>query len=50
MLEKGCTEALNLDGGGTAILIFMGERLNRNGSSIRSLNSMIYFGVSDQVN
>lgn len=46
MLERGCTEALNLDGGGTAILIFMGERLNKTGSSIRSLNSMIVFGVS----
>lgn len=50
MLERGCVEALNLDGGGTACLMFMGKRLNRTGGSIRSLSSMIYFGTSDKVN
>lgn len=49
MLEKGVTEALNLDGGGTCILMFMGKRLNKTGSSIRNLNSMICFGTSDTV-
>ena len=49
MLERGCVEALNLDGGGTACLMFMGKKLNYTGSSTRSLSSMIYFGTSDQV-
>lgn len=44
MLDRGCVEAINLDGGGTACLMFMGQRLNRTGSSIRSLGSMISFG------
>lgn len=47
MLEKGVTEAINLDGGGTASLVFMGQRLNRTGSSIRSLYSCIGFGQTD---
>lgn len=49
MLEKGVVEALNLDGGGTAVLTFMGQRVNRTGSGIRSVGSMTGFGVSDQV-
>jgi len=44
MLELGCTEALNLDGGGTAALIFMGEVLNRSEKNMRSVNSLIGFG------
>ncbi|MDR3051759.1 MAG: phosphodiester glycosidase family protein [Oscillospiraceae bacterium] len=32
MLQKGCTEALNLDGGQTAVMLFMGEAVNRIGS------------------
>ena len=31
MLEKGAVEALNLDGGGTVALVFMGEILNKTG-------------------
>ncbi|MBO2516533.1 MAG: hypothetical protein CW338_04535 [Clostridiales bacterium] len=49
MIDCGVTEALNLDGGGTCILMFMGKRLNKTGSSIRNLNSMICFGVTDKV-
>lgn len=49
MLEMGAVEALNLDGGGTACLTFMGKRLNRTGSDIRALHSMIGFGQSEQV-
>ncbi len=49
MLEMGAVEALNLDGGGTACLTFMGKRINNTGSSIRSLHSMIGFGNSDKV-
>ena len=48
MLERGCIEAINLDGGGTACLMFMGQRLNRTGSSIRSLGSMISFGNTEE--
>ena len=49
MQENGVQEALNLDGGGTAILLFMGERVNRRGNySTRSLGSMIGFGTWEQ--
>lgn len=44
MHELGCVEALNLDGGGTAVLIFMGEVLNRTENNLRSINSLIAFG------
>ena len=49
MLEKGAREAINLDGGGTTALIFMGERLNSTGSSARELYGCISFGVSEKV-
>ena len=32
MAARGCTDAINMDGGHTSVLIFMGERLNRIGS------------------
>ncbi len=44
MLEKGVTEALNLDGGGTTALVFMGKLLNKSDKSPRSVGSMIGFG------
>ena len=31
MAARGCTDAINLDGGHTSVLIFMGERLNKIG-------------------
>ena len=49
MLEKGAKEAINLDGGGTTALFFMGERLNATGSSARELFGCIAFGTSEQV-
>lgn len=49
MLELGCVEALNLDGGGTAAMIFMGKVLNRSSKNMRSINSLIVFGQSDLV-
>lgn len=49
MKELGCTEALNLDGGGTAALMFMGEVLNRSPRNMRSINSLIGFGQSEAV-
>lgn len=47
--ELGCTEALNLDGGGTAALMFMGEVLNRSDKDMRSVSTLISFGQSDKV-
>ena len=47
MLELGVTEALNLDGGGTTALVFMGRLLNRTGKSKRTVNSLIGFGRTD---
>ena len=50
MLEVGVTEALNLDGGQTAAMIFMGEQLNHTGkfrrkSSPRSVSGVL--GIAD---
>ena len=47
MQELGCVEALNLDGGGTAVMIFMGQVLNRSERNLRSINSIIGFGRWD---
>lgn len=44
MLEKGAVEALNLDGGGTVALVFMGEILNKMGKTMRDITSIIGFG------
>lgn len=50
--EMGAVEAMNLDGGQTAALVFMGEKINTTGkfgkkSRVRSLNSMLGAGVSE---
>lgn len=49
MKEYGCREALNLDGGDTQEIIFMGKVLNRAGKRMRAVGSMISFGTSDRV-
>lgn len=49
MLEKGAVEAMNLDGGGTTALIFMGEMLNKSSRNVRATTSIIGFGTSEQV-
>lgn len=49
MLEKGVTEALNLDGGGTVALLFMGELLNKSTRNVRQITSLIGFGNSSLV-
>ena len=50
MLAHGVTEALNLDGGGTTALMFMGELINKKFSNeIRRVTSVSGFGVSDLV-
>ena len=50
-LQKGCTVAFNLDGGGTSSMIFMGEYLNENTYSAqnRLQNEVLGIGHSDQV-
>ena len=42
--ERGCTEALNLDGGQTATLMFNGKIIETGDSGLRSQGSMICFG------
>lgn len=49
MLEKGVTEALNLDGGGTVALVFMGQIINKSMNNLRETTSITYFGTSDLV-
>lgn len=55
LMEKlGCRQAYNVDGGVSANMIFMGERLNKGGSkkdwsAIRNLPDGILFGYSEKV-
>ena len=54
MLEAGCTEALNLDGGQTAVMAFMGKQITRigkyNGStSPRTTTEVIGVGHSELI-
>ena len=49
MVEHGVQEAINLDGGGTACLMFMGKKINKSANSTRSVGSMTGFGVSETV-
>ena len=55
MRQVGVTEALNLDGGGTTALVFMGEQISRasaantDGTQARRVCSVLGFGVSDAV-
>jgi exopolysaccharide biosynthesis protein len=49
LLEYGCTEALNLDGGGTACMVFNGKTIiqGRWSKEKRVLGSMIAFGLPE---
>ena len=54
--DKGCVEALNLDGGQTAVINFMGEQLNRigtytaqGGNSPRAATELLVIGTSERV-
>ncbi len=54
MEELGCQQAYNVDGGVSACMIFMGERLNKGGnkkdwSALRNLPDGIIFGYSANV-
>ena len=44
MQEYGCTEALNMDGGGTVCMVFNGKTILQGKSGDRPLGSMIAFG------
>ena len=44
MLELGCVEAINLDGGLTATMAFRGKIIETGGATLRSQGSMITFG------
>ena len=45
--EYGCVEALNLDGGGSACMYFNGKLLITGKSKLRSVGSLITFGLRD---
>ena len=49
MIALGVQEAINLDGGGTAQLIFMGELLPVSGYGGRNMTSLLGFGTSELV-
>ena len=54
MKQLGAVEALNLDGGQTAALVFMGEKINTTGkfgakANIRNLSGMLGVGISELV-
>lgn len=46
MLALGAQEALNLDGGGTVALVFMGDLLNVKTNKLRNVTSLLSFGSS----
>ena len=48
LLELGCTEALNLDGGGTACMYFNGKVVIQGQPTFRSMGSMITFGLKEE--
>ena len=53
LLEKGCVTAMNLDGGETACMIFMGQQLNKVGGAnnkpgyARRTSELLAIGTSD---
>lgn len=54
MKAKGCTQALNLDGGQTAVMVFMGKQLNQIGkydgkTSARETCDIMAIGTSELV-
>ncbi len=50
MREMGAKQAFNLDGGGSAALVFMGDILNKQSSkSVRLITDIIGFGTSNLV-
>lgn len=46
--SRGCTEAYNLDGGQSAMMVFMGELVNRPTGGGRRISDIIYIGREGQ--
>ena len=46
MYNFGCVQAYNLDGGGSAAMVYNGEYFNELSSSERSLSDIIYFATA----
>ena len=53
MAELGCFSAMNLDGGATSTMLFMGEQINKSGNyrniTNRLQNELFGIGHSDAV-
>ena len=53
MAELGCTSAINLDGGATSTMIFMGKQINKSGNygdiTNRTQNELFGIGHSDAI-
>jgi len=54
LMDMGAVQALNLDGGQTSALVFMGEKLNKTSEysasgHMRTITGMLAAGISDQV-
>ena len=54
MQERGCSMAINLDGGQTCIMCFMGQQINQiprinNSNEVRSTSEILAIGTSDLV-
>ena len=47
MKERGCVEALNLDGGQTATMFFNGKIIETGDTGLRSQGSLICFGTME---
>jgi Exopolysaccharide biosynthesis protein related to N-acetylglucosamine-1-phosphodiester alpha-N-acetylglucosaminidase len=47
MLSLGCVEAMNLDGGNSSAMVFMGETINARSGNDRKVNDMILFAEYD---
>ena len=48
LLELGCVEALNLDGGGTSCMFFNGKVVIQGQPNFRSMGSLIAFGLREE--
>lgn len=46
MLELGCQQAYNLDGGGSATLAYHGDYYSTKSSNVRSLSDILYFSTA----
>ena len=53
MAELGCTSAINLDGGATSVMMFMGRQINKSGNygdiTNRKQNELFGIGHSNNI-